>query len=515
MKLSSIAYKIWKNLSSIVDNQHGYIGKEKKAKWAHDKAIADQQSQVLRDQIASNERIASETNAATERAARNTSIGAVLGAAMGANTTTETIKQLLPHERGAAVLSSIELAQKWETTREMKESGYSNVAIEYALNGKSHKALYGDNEYATMMMKTQGRQDMIQNISTFGIQSPSNPMGVSMTADEYIEMHSLKDPEAMLKVDPQVERERQRAFDQWESQMRASGKGILVDIYKNPQLAGHGISAMKGKDALIPPDVMELMKPIIGSGPVKPGDTDWASALAAMGRGEENEHTAEVKWAQEQGIIDKYGFPAMDKLMSFIPPDLQKGVAFDPKRILSNEEKAKLLDDYNKFSAMEIDPKLVKQRQLGMGVSEKVRLNADGTVAGKVVEGYMTSPTGERIFMSMPNASLRDWTAKETQMLSGLGPLFPGQLALSTEDEQAGRMGDTRTNQLKQADTSGVKPKATQGNPVGLISYSSPGTGTAMKPPTVTQGATAAPAPAMGSNPAASAGGAPLAAGED
>jgi hypothetical protein len=164
---------------------------------------------------------------------------------------------------------------------------------------------------------------------------------------------------------------------------------------------------------------------------------------------------------------------------------------------------------------MEIDPKLVKQRQLGMGVSEKVRLNADGTVAGKVVEGYMTSPTGERIFMSMPNASLRDWTAKETQMLSGLGPLFPGQLALSTEDEQAGRMGDTRTNQLKQADTSGVKPKATQGNPVGLISYSSPGTGTAMKPPTVTQGATAAPAPAMGSNPAASAGGAPLAAGED
>ncbi len=512
-------YNFITKLLDIVDNQNGYIGKEKKAQWAHNKAIADQQAATLRAQIESNERIAKETAEATERAARNSAIGGVLGAALGANTTTTVKKQLLPHERAAAVMSSMEIAQKWNTTREMKESGYSNVAIEYALQGKSHKALYADNEYATLLMKTQARTDMLQNIQTFGIQSGSNPYGVAMSADEFIEMHALKDPKSMLEVDPAVANARQAEFDKWEHEMRISGKGVLVDLYKNPQLAGHGISAMKGKDPLIPKDVAEMLKPIVNDGKGL-GDTDWAGAFAAMQRGEENPHTKEIQWAMNEGIIDEYGMPAMDKLMSYIPPNLMESPAFDPRRQLTDAEKAGLLDDYNKFSNIKVDPKLVQERQIGMGVSEKVRLNADGTVAGKMIEGYMTSPTGERIFMTVPNGNLRDWHAKETQMLSGLGPLFPGQLALSTDDEQAGRMGDTRKNQLAKPNTAGLKgpqmtsasnpygeghkePTQTPGTTTtGFVSYAKPGMGTAQAPA------------ATNSGPAGYEG-APLAAGED
>lgn len=512
----------WKFLSHILYSQDGYIGKAKKAQWAHDKAIADQQAAVLREQIAANERIAKETAAATERAARNSAIGGVLGAALGANQTVKQIKQLLPHERAASVMTAMEIADKWRTTREMRESGYSSVAIEYALQGKSHRALYADAEYSTMMMKTQQRKDMIQNIQTFGIQSASNPYGVAMSADEFIEMHALKDPESMLHVDPEVARQRQGAFDEWERQMRASGKGVLVDLYKNPQLAGHGISAMKGKDPLIPPEVAEMLKPIVGDSS-QAGDVNWAEAFKKMQQGEQNEHTAEIKWAMDQGIIDEYGMPAMDKLMSFIPPELMDAPAFDPVRQLTDAEKAKLLDDYNKFSEIQIDPKLVREKQIGMGVTEKIKMNADGTVSGKVIEGYMTAPDGSQIFMSMPNATLRDWKAKESQMLSGLGPNFPGQLALSTQDEMHGtHLGASRKNQMARPNTQGMAgPQMTSAkNPYGSnhkpmsqpeaapapkfvsgATMARPGTGTATKP--------------SGDSAPAGYEGAPLAAGEE
>ncbi len=512
---------MFKFLKLVLGNEGGYIGKEKKAQWAQAKAASDQQAAVLREQIASNERITADTNKAMERASRDGAISGVIAGAMAANTTTETIKQLLPHERGAAMMMSYDLAEKWNTTREMKESGYSGVAIEYALNNKSHKALYGDPAYATALMKEQQKKDMVTNIQTFGIKSASNPYGADISADQWVAMHSTKDAKSMLEVDPVVARERQAAMDKWESQMRAEGKGVLVDLYKNPQLSGHGLQAMKGKDPLIPKDVMPLIASVAGDGkPGAGGGTDWSEAIKAMGRGEQNPHTKEVEWAMKEGIVDKYGMVATDKLMSFIPPELQNAPSYDPMRQLTDQEKAKLMDDYSKFSQITVDPKNVREEQIGMGKTKKYKLNADGTVAGTVMEGYMTSPTGEQIFMSMPGASLQDWTTKETQMLSGLGPTFPGQLALSTESERNGRMGgDYWRKNMTAAPNQGMagpqmtSPKTPAGAPAPaaaapsmVSSFSpSPGAGTAGKPANVNQGST---------QPAGYAG-APLAAGEE
>lgn len=521
MKVFNILYSFWSFLFTILDNEGGYIGKAKKAQWAHDKAIADQQAAVLREQNATQERIARETNAAMERAARDTGIASIIGAAIGANTTTKEIKERLPHERMAAGMMAIEAQQKWDTVREMTESGYSNVAIEYALQGKSYRALYSDAAYSDQMMKTEQRKNMLQNIQMFGVKSGSNPYGADITPDQWIGMHSLKDPKQMLEVDPAIAAERQQAMEKWAQEMRRTGKGVLVDLYLNP---GKNANSIKGPDPLIPDSVMPLIQSIAGDAPK--GGTDYSEVIKAMNRGEDTPQTREIKWAIKQGIIDEFGNVDLGSIQSMIPPELKKPIDFNPYRELSEQEKAKLLDDYNKFSAMKVDPKLVMERQLGMGVAEKVKLNPDGTVAGKVLEGYMTSPTGEQIYMTIPNGSLQDWKTKETQMLSGLGPLFPGQYALSTQDERNGKMAHSRTNQLAVANQGNAGPVMTRpDNPYGsgqTQSYtggaqtykpelknsspmigSSPNTGTPAKP-----------APAN-SNPAASVGGAPLAAGDE
>jgi hypothetical protein len=134
-------YNFFRNLLAIVDNEGGYIGKEKKAAWANEQAIADKQAAAMREQIASQERIMKQQTEATMRASKDSAIAGVIGAALGAHTTTEQIKQLLPHESGAATLMSYDLAEKWNTTLDMKTKGYSNVAIDYALQGKNYRAL--------------------------------------------------------------------------------------------------------------------------------------------------------------------------------------------------------------------------------------------------------------------------------------------------------------------------------------------------------------------------------------
>lgn len=244
------------------------------------------QLQMNRETIASNERMAqqymdaanaqanatlaagqAQANAAV-KSSQNAAMGGILGAALGAHTTHETIKQWLPHEAGAATMQSWEMARMWTKAREMRESGYQESAIQWELGGKKGNDLFTDSQWRSLDMANQTLQDMKHSASVFGIKSASNPAGVSISADDWMNMNSFKDPSELLTVDPQVAAQRQAAFDSWEQQMRQQGNGLVVDIYKNPQLAGSSILTMKGKDPLLDPSLAPLMKGMMKEAPL-------------------------------------------------------------------------------------------------------------------------------------------------------------------------------------------------------------------------------------------------------
>lgn len=492
----------------LINNEYGYIGKAKKAAWANQKRIADQEAAVIREQIASQERLAAEATAAQLQASRDAALGGIIGAALGANTTTEETKQILPHESGAAAMMSYDLAQKWNTTREMKESGYSNVAIEYALSGKSGKTLYKDAEMNSLMMNRDVKQMTIQSIQAFGIRSASNPYGVDITAEQWQKLHSAKDPEALLNVDPEVARQRQGAMDQWEADMIARGQGILVDIYKNPQLGGSNILAMKGKSALIPPELLPMVQSVAGGNPGTGGGTDWDAAIRAMSTGETNAMSGQIKWAMDNGLIDKYGQINAGTVMSMIPPELQSGPEFNPYRELSDSEKTILQDDYMKFSQMQIDPKLLKQESLGMGVTRQYKFNADGSVAGTMMSGYMTNAKGEQVQVAMPGDRLQEWEDMKGKMNGTVGfraPVTKDQLNMTFEADFYGNNAFAQSNGGNKGQYTGQGPSPMPKMPSVLP---------APKPPTNTNAA----APVQGATPTNTMpegfSGAPLAAGE-
>lgn len=421
--------------ANLMGGKGKYYGKDNKSKDATDRAIADQQAAVLREQIKSQEKISAETIAANLKASKNSAIAGIIGAALGANTTTETIKQMLPHESGAAMMMSYDLAEKWNTTRTMKEQGYSGVAIEYALNGKSGKALYKDAEMNSLMQARDVRQMTTQSIQTFGIKSASNPYGVDITPEQFERMHSIKDQGALLEVDPVVAAARNKAMGEWEAKMRAEGKGILVDVYKNPQLGGSNIMAMKGKNSLIPPEMLPLIQSVAGSN--QGSGTDWDAAIKAMSTGEVNGMTKQMKWAMSVGLIDKYGQVNAGTVLSMLPPELQGSPEFDPYRKMGIEEKAKIQDDYVKFSQTANDPKLMRSEALGMGVTRQYKFNADGSVAGTMMSGYMQNAMGEQIQVTMPGDRLQEWYNQQSK-IGGMGPLFPPMMAPVTNSELNG-----------------------------------------------------------------------------
>lgn len=197
-------------------------------------------------------------------ASKNSAIGAVIGSALGANTTHEEIKQMLPSEVQSEFIRSWDLAQKWNKTIEMRTAGYQDVAIEYELSGKNYKPLFNDSQWNALEMMRKTKGDMIQNARIFGIKSPTNPGGVDISASMWEKLHSFKDPSEMLKVDPEVAARRNAMYDEWAQGMRDKGMGLIVDIYENPQLGGSSILTMKGKDPLLDPALAPLLKEMMG-----------------------------------------------------------------------------------------------------------------------------------------------------------------------------------------------------------------------------------------------------------
>jgi hypothetical protein len=318
----------------------------------------------------------------------------------------------------------------------MKLAGYQDVAINYELSGKSGQALYNNPQYNALLMAQKSKRDMLSSIQMFGVNGGSNPTGVSMSQDEWVRMHTIKDPEDLMKVDPKVAAERKAEMDKWERQMRDSGNGLLVDIYKNPQLGGSSILTMRGKEATIDPSMAGFLGQMMG-GDAAAGGPNWDQVINALTQGEQNPHTAEVNRLMEMGVVDKYGMINAGALMSYIPPSLRDAPEFNMHREIDDKEKARLLDDYKKYSEIKVDPKLFKEESLGMGVTRKVKLNADGTIAGHILEGYMPDAMGGQNKMAISGIGLQDWYDTMSQNY-GKGPMFPSMIAPPTTEMSNG-----------------------------------------------------------------------------
>lgn len=422
-------------------------GKSKKEIEAEMQMNREQMAMYEKQAQASIEAAKIQANAYTEAAKRqseaaikssqNAALGGIIGSALGANTTHEEIKQWLPHETGAATIQSWEMAQKWNKTLSMRQAGFQDVAINYELSGKKGTALFSDAQWNSLEMARLTKQDMMTNARIFGIQSPTNPGGIPMTREDWINMNSLKDPKELLQVDPQVRAQREAAFAKWESDMRSQGKGLLVDIYKNPQLGGSSILSMKGKDPLLDPSLAPLIKQISGDAGGS-GGTNWDQAIGALTKGEKNPMTDQIKWAQQAGLVDKYGMINAGVLMSFIPPELQEAPEFNPRKQLSQQEMVRLADQYDMYANMANDPKLIQEQNVGFGVTRRVKMNPDGTIAATAMEGYMTDMMGNPVFVSMQGNRLQEFYDRQS-MIGGMGPLFPGMLAPVTMDDLSGK----------------------------------------------------------------------------
>lgn len=186
-------------------------------------------------------------------------MGGIIGAALGAHTTTEQIKRLTPVESGANTIASWDLAQKWNKTLKMRVAGYQDAAINYELSGKHWSTAFSDPQFNQLKMMELTKRDMLASAQTFGLKSASNPTGIDMSEDVFMNLMRFKDPMEMMQVDPQVAAARNAQFDAWQKSMKDQGLDLVAEIVKNPQLAGGSILSMKGKDPLIDPAMGEFM----------------------------------------------------------------------------------------------------------------------------------------------------------------------------------------------------------------------------------------------------------------
>lgn len=223
----------------------------------------------------------------------------------------------------------------------------------------------------------------------------------------------------------------------------------------------------------------------------------WDQAINAATKGEKNKYTGQIKELQKAGVIDQYGMINAAGLNAFIPKDLMAPPKFSTSRELSPEQKIALKDDYNKYAAMKVDEKLVRQESLGGGVTRKILLNKDGTRAASVMEGQMMDKMGNSHMVSIAGDRTQDFYNKASQF-SGFSPMSPGYRAPITADQMSGKTVKSSTwNYMAKAATGQKGNSAAQ-----AASPTAPAPSLELKKPT---GGVA--------NPAAPAGGAPLAAG--
>ncbi len=165
---------------------------------------------------------------------------------------------------------------------------------------------------------------------------------------------------------------------------------------------------------------------------------EWDKVIGALTKGEKNQYTDEIKRLKEIGVIDEFNMVNAGELMKHIPPELANAPDKKITKDLSPEQALALKDQYNQFASMKVDPKLIREQNMGAGVIKKIKLNPDGTIASQAMVGSMTDAMGNEHRVTVEGGRLQDFYDRYS-MIDGKGPTFPGMRAPITDAQRSGR----------------------------------------------------------------------------
>jgi hypothetical protein len=400
---------------------------------------AQAQAQLEAAKVTANAQIEStrmQTDAAI-KASRDAMKAAIQSAALSQEQRIETVIRRLPHESGAATMASFDMAQQWEGYRSMMM--YQDVAKEYMTSGKDGRVLHKDPVWNTLNMMDQLKQTALSTTEMVGIRSASNPGGIPLSWEDYKDLHTYKDPDEMLKVDPAVQQKYEADYAKWRSSMYSTAEGkLIVDMYENPQLAGQGIEGLLGTKQPIQVD---------DSGNVSGGK--WSNSGMSK----------TIDGLKQKGIIDANNMINGGALLNAIPKELRQAPTFNPKKDLSPEDETRLRDRYNNLVTNKAwDPKNIREEYMGYGVTRHTYFNADGTIANQFMSGEMSLADGSVSGQVMiQGASLTEWD-KFQGLADGMGPSMPGMFRIGMNEMDPSQLA--KSNMAPNAQSRGTAPQS-------------------------------------------------------
>lgn len=244
-----------------------------------------------------------------------------------------------------------------------------------------------EQEYAALALIREAQQTVTQMLSMLGIDNGtgSNPYGVKMTLDEYMLHKRAIDPSVhirrgtsladdpsdaeILALLPQMVPGADPSNGVWVARFQ-----LLLRLARDPGFAGQ---FLEGVGASPQPDPQ-----------LKDAIEYWMS----------------------QGLIGKDFSVNQSQVM-------QKMEAFEAALIeyrtlapMSDEQRTQWAAEYEALAAKQVDPKLIKEKDLGNGITKTTILNADGSEAASFLKGTVTLPNGERKDnVVVKGRSLQDW----------------------------------------------------------------------------------------------------------
>jgi len=350
----------------------------------------------------SNNRKAAETNA---KAAANTT------------STTEEIIHRPPIDFGAMGVQGYDMAQQWAALMEMVRQaagsdlmpgmGFEPGAGQGALSAFDQVSSVGDDgresEYAGYEVLRKAKQALEVKLKYLGIDNGmgTNPSGVKMTLQEFIQLRLANDPSGMVSKglsmsDPVQEEE----FVSVAGRMGIPENAVRVVsmLADDLQLAGK-----ESMDALA-------------------GDPKHAEGIAYL---------------KTQGVIRTDGMVNQGQLKKHASKLVEATVANRSSAPETPEMLATLTDEFTRLSGKVMDPKLVKQEHIGDGLVRTRILNSDGTPAVSLLEGSVSLPNGQVLRdVDLIGEGVQDWK-KLQQMVGNTGSMFEQSSPTPTPESPA------------------------------------------------------------------------------
>jgi hypothetical protein len=432
------------------------------------------------------------TGQAGIEASKNSMKAAITAAALGQTQTTDTVQHLSPVQLGANAIASYDMALKWNKFMALTEQGYQPGAKNWLLAGKDGKVLYKDPTYNLLAMGQQVKDASLSAMNLVGVKSAANPYGVNLSFDQYKVMMAMKHPEDMLEPSAADKAAYQSRFNAW-----AASHPMEAALLKDPQQnlhdqlgdkspiqvdnngnvtggtyegQGHAATAASGKQGtaasgLDPSKTWYEPSDPAARGPgwqisyePKPGyqvmngdERAYSQAANPWNPATEGDYkpaTSAVansgkyaNWdkAVKAGYVNKDGMIDMGAVMASMPPDLLDPPEFSTVNKISPEQEKQYREQYDQYSNVQLDPKLVSLQNKGYGVQQITVKNADGTIAGQYLQGMLRDAQGQQHNVTIAGTTLHEWDDFQAQA-DNMGPGWVGMARSKRGGETPGGM---------------------------------------------------------------------------